>query len=137
MADNSLSLDSACSEAKRQKVECTRDAFDAFWSENNLQRVALLKAIEAATAEVFEKEVLAHKEGALQTQMRAVVLESNMAGIEEFGELWFVCIKAKMDRMTLCADWIGRLMLHCTDADWCAWLRRLGNAASAVRIRSI
>ena len=39
-----------------------------------------------------------------QTQMRAVVLESNMAGIEEFGELWFVCIKAKMDRMTLCAD---------------------------------
>jgi len=99
-------------EAKRQKVECTRDAFDAFWSENNLQRVALLKAIEAATAEVFEKEVLAHKEVALQTQMRAVVLESNMAGIEEFGELWFVCIKAKMDRMTLCADWIGWAMQH-------------------------
>jgi len=42
--------------------------------------------------------------------MRAVVLESNMAGLEEFGETWFACITAKMSRMTLCADWIVLLL---------------------------
>ena len=35
-----------------------------------------------------------------------MVLESNMGGLEEFGEKWYACVKAKMTRMNLCADWI-------------------------------
>jgi hypothetical protein len=72
-----------------------------------LVRVPLLKAIEAATATVYETEHLAKVEDpALRARMQAVVLESNLAGLEEFGDVWFQCIRAKMVRMTLCADWV-------------------------------
>ena len=91
---------------KRQKTaappavpEATRKGFAKWWSANSTraagipryQRVPLLKAIETATAQVYESEHL--------NQVGDVVLESNMAGIEEFGELWFECIRAKMVRM--------------------------------------
>ena len=33
-------------------------------------------------------------DAALQAQMRAVVLESNMAGLDEFGPRWFQCVEA-------------------------------------------
>lgn len=76
-----------------------------------LTRVPLLKAIEARTARLYEEEHLSKVEdAALRTSMRAVVLESNMAGLEEFGELWFKCIRAKMDRMTMCAEWVRNAM---------------------------
>ena len=66
------------------------------------------QAIESESGNVFEQTVLAAvSDEALRSQMRAVVLESNMAGLEEFGPLWFDCIKSKMERMTLCADWVA------------------------------
>jgi hypothetical protein len=88
----------------------TRASFESFWASDirqGLQRVPLLKAMEAATAAVYEREHLVKVEDeALRSHMKAVVLESNMAGLEEFGDVWFQCIKAKMVRMTLCADWV-------------------------------
>jgi hypothetical protein len=100
---------------KRQKTaappavpEATRKGFAKWWSANSTraagipryQRVPLLKAIETATAQVYESEHLNQVgDESLQVMMRRVVLESNMAGIEEFGELWFECIRAKMVRM--------------------------------------
>jgi len=94
---------------ERQGIpDTTREGFQKFVEENaGLQRVALLKAIEANSAKFWESTQLATQaDKVLQDQLRAVVLESNMAGIEEFGERWFQCVQAKMDRMTLCADWI-------------------------------
>ena len=84
------------------------------WRATNagLTRVALLKGIEAATAAEFKARLVELSDGdaAVQEAMVAVVLESNMAGLEEFGPLWFRCVRAKMERMTLCADWIGLAM---------------------------
>ena len=72
---------------KRQR---TASGFDAFWAneaEAKLQRVQLLKAIEAATARAFEADVLGEIEDKeWRQQVRRVVLESNMGGLEEFGE---------------------------------------------------
>lgn len=73
---------------------------------HEVRRVPLLKAIEDASAAAFEAETIDMvPDAALRKQIRAVVLESNMAGIEEFGETWYICIKAKMLRMSLCAEW--------------------------------
>lgn len=100
--------------AKRARLErtgipdTTRKSCKQFLEENTgLKRVTLLKAIEAGSAKHWAAtELTMQTDKALQEQLRAVVLESNMAGIEEFGERWFQCVKAKMDRMTLCADWM-------------------------------
>ena len=68
--------------------------------EGKLKRVTLLKAIEAATARVFEAVVLNRIEDEKwRQQVRRVVLESNLGGLEEFGEKWYACIKEKMKRM--------------------------------------
>lgn len=103
--------------AKRQRTE----GFDAFWSseaEGKLQRVPLLKAIEAATARAFEADVLEKIEDAeWRQQVRRVVLESNLGGLEEFGEKWYACIKEKMKRMNLCADWI----VHAMETEACGF----------------
>ena len=83
-------------------------AFSKWWpSHSSLQRVALLKAIEQATAELFEKEVL-DKEPSEERrkQFRAAVLESNLGGMEEFGAQWYECIAVKMTRMVMCAEFI-------------------------------
>ena len=92
----------------------TAAGFEAFWSsvaEGQLQRVPLLKAIEAATARVFEADVLDKiDDPAWRLQVRRVVLESNLGGLEEFGDEWYKCIKEKMRRMNLCADWIVQAM---------------------------
>lgn len=94
-------------QSKRQRTE---GGFDAFWNseaEGKLQRVPLLKAIEAATAHAFEADVLGKIEDEeWRQQVRRVVLESNLGGLEEFGEKWYACIKEKMKRMNICADWI-------------------------------
>ena len=29
-----------------------------------------------------------------------------MGGLEEFGEKWYACVKEKMKRMNLCAEWV-------------------------------
>ena len=71
----------------------------------------MLKEIETATAHAYEAHHLSKIEDeSLRAQTWAVVLESNMAGLEEFGETWFACIKQKMVRMNLCAEWIGHLL---------------------------
>ena len=84
---------------KRQR---TASGFDAFWdteAEGKLQRVQLLKAIEAATARAFETDVLGDIEDMeWRQQVRRVVLESNMGGLEEFGEKWYACVKEKVRR---------------------------------------
>eukprot|EP00928_Gymnodinium_smaydae_P078373 TRINITY_DN6224_c0_g2_i2.p1 TRINITY_DN6224_c0_g2~~TRINITY_DN6224_c0_g2_i2.p1 ORF type:complete len:586 (-),score=139.03 TRINITY_DN6224_c0_g2_i2:191-1948(-) len=93
----------------REVPASTRASLEKWWATHakGLQRVGLLKAIEEATAFLYEAEYLSKEpDDAVRKQMRAVVLESNMAGIKEFGELWFRCVKEKMVRMTLCADWI-------------------------------
>ena len=96
---------------KRDRPECS---FDVFWSseaEGKLQRVPLLKAIEAATAAQFESDVLGKiEDGEWRQQVRRVVLESNLGGLEEFGDKWYACIKEKMRRMNLCAEWIALAM---------------------------
>ena len=88
----------------------SENSFRSWWSaegNSKLQRIALLKAIEAATAAVYEREVLSLEPDARKrSQVRAVVLESNLAGLDEFGPEWYECIRAKMQRMTLCAEWI-------------------------------
>ena len=62
--------------------------FAAWWKSidgDKLQRVPLLKACEAATAALFEKEYLAKvPDEGMRKKMRAVALESNLAGLEEF-----------------------------------------------------
>ena len=91
---------------KRQRTET---GFGAFCNsaEGKLQRVALLKAIEAATARAFESDVLDKIDDAeWRQQVRRVVLESNMGGLEEFSEKWYACVKQKMMRMNICADWV-------------------------------
>lgn len=100
------------SESKRRKLDdsTNRASFQAWWDSGKaegLTRVALLKAIEEATAAEFEASVLSEEKcEIMRAQMRRVCLESNMAGLEEFGTDWFTCIRAKMVRMVLCADWI-------------------------------
>ena len=42
------------------------------------------------------------------------------AGLEEFGELWYKCVRAKMKRMTLCADWITLATMKNADASTAA-----------------
>jgi len=96
---------------KRQRTNLyTCIAFDTFWdseAKGKLERVQLLKAIEAATARAFETDVLGQIEDEeWRQQVRRVVLESNMGGLEEFGEKWYACVKEKMQRMNLCAEWI-------------------------------
>jgi hypothetical protein len=70
----------------------TQAAFDAWWGGGGASgkaRVPLLKAIEAATAALYERTHLsAVADATLQATMRRVVLESNLAGIDEFGPLW-------------------------------------------------
>lgn len=85
-------------------------SWPGFWEQKKqLKRVDLLKAIEASTAEIYEKEVLAKvTPDEKRERLRAVVLESNLAGIEEFGDEWFDCIRAKMFRMQLCAEFTVR-----------------------------
>ena len=73
------------------------------------KRVALLKQLVAASGEEWQRRALtkeAEPDDKRRKDLRRVVLESNLAGIEEFGEDWFYCISAKMDRMNLCADYI-------------------------------
>ena len=63
--------------------------------------------VEAETAAVYECEVLAKEPSEEQRKvLRAVVLESNLAGLEEFGDRWYAAIKSKMVRMQLCAEFI-------------------------------
>ena len=85
-----------------------RTGFDAFWNaaDGKLNRVPLLKAIEAATAQIFEDRLgnIADKEW--RQQVRRVVLESNMGGLKEFGNDWYACLREKMERMNLCAHWV-------------------------------
>jgi hypothetical protein len=51
--------------------------------------VVLLKSIEAATAVEFNLQVISAIDDAiLQATVRRVVMESNLAGIDEFGPLW-------------------------------------------------
>jgi hypothetical protein len=90
---------------KRQRSE----GFAAFQSspEGKLQRVPLLKAIEAATARAFQSDVLDKVDDEeWRQQLQRVVFESNMGGLEEFSEKWYACVKEKMKRMNLCADWV-------------------------------
>lgn len=87
--------------------------FATWWASYGckLQRVPLLKACEAETERLFESEYLAKIEDEkVREKMRAVALESNLAGLEEFGDLWYTCIKAKMVRMNLCADFVKSCM---------------------------
>ena len=71
----------------------------------NLQRVALLKALEENTKKSFITDVLEKESDAdLRKKISAVVLESNMAGIAEFSDEWFFLIKKKMYRMQLMRD---------------------------------
>eukprot|EP00929_Paragymnodinium_shiwhaense_P004664 TRINITY_DN10577_c0_g1_i1.p1 TRINITY_DN10577_c0_g1~~TRINITY_DN10577_c0_g1_i1.p1 ORF type:complete len:572 (-),score=153.64 TRINITY_DN10577_c0_g1_i1:210-1925(-) len=90
------------------------NTFEAFWSgqaEGKLQRVPLLKAVEAATARLFETDVLDKiDDQEWRQQVRRVVLESNMGGLEEFGEKWYDCVREKMKRMNFCAEWITLAM---------------------------
>jgi hypothetical protein len=92
-------------------TEATTTAFQEWWasiSTAGLSRVALLKAIEAETGALWARTALgAEADPAAAAQLKAVVLESNMAGIEEFGARWHACIAAKMDRMCLCADFVA------------------------------
>ena len=91
---------------KRQKTE---SGFASFCdsAEGKLQRVPLLKAIESATARAFESDVLDKIDDTeWRQQVRRVVLESNLGGLEEFSEKWYTCVKEKMKRMNLCADWV-------------------------------
>lgn len=100
---------------KRQPVpmDVVAMTFEFWWSDTGetLQRVELLKAIEKATAEVYEKHVLGKVEDeALRQQLRAVSLESNLAGLEEFGPEWYACIQSKMVRMELCTEFVSRAL---------------------------
>lgn len=98
----------------REVPAATRASFAKWYASEGkgLQRIALLKSIENATADAYEEEHIATQSDlSLRQQMKAVVLQSNMAGLEEFGEVWFKCIQAKMVRMTMCADWIVCAML--------------------------
>jgi hypothetical protein len=60
--------------------------------------------------EVHRLDLLAGGDARLRQSMAAVVLESNMAGLTEFDPVWYTCVRAKMERMTMCADWIGLAM---------------------------
>jgi len=120
----------------REIPAATQAGFDAFWSSEArgaLTRVALLKAIEGGTALAFEVEHLnAIEDESLKNNVRAVVLESNMAGIEEFGETWFACIRQKMLRMAMCADWIVLAMAQGDASGFDAFERALIRGASGM-----
>lgn len=94
------------SAAKRPRVDhgrdipdATREGFERWLGEQSNasqddkhfwpRRVALMKGIEKGSADMWEAKMLAeHSDLALQKHMRAVVLESNLAGLEEFGRHW-------------------------------------------------
>ena len=82
-------------------------AFSEWWPEHDkLQRVSLLKQIEASTADLYETAVLANEPSdEWRQQLRRVALESNLAGLDEFGDEWYRCITSKMIRMQLCASY--------------------------------
>ena len=83
----------------RDIPDATREGFERWLSEQSNasqddkhfwpRRVALMKGIEKGSADMWEAQMLAeHSDLVLQKHMRAVVLESNLAGLEEFGRHW-------------------------------------------------
>ena len=104
-------FDASMSPPTRRLVEqppsgLAASAFSEWWPEHDkLQRVSLLKQIEASTADLYETAVLASEPSdEWRQQLRRVALESNLAGLEEFGDDWYRCITSKMVRMQLCAS---------------------------------
>lgn len=84
---------------------------------DGLERVALLKKIDAVTTEIFRKSFVDTEEDAtFKRKVERVVFESNMAGIEEFSTEWHSLIKLKMKRMQLTRDFV------------CAAVNNLANA---------
>lgn len=98
----------------------SRAAFDAWSAEPAhaaLTRVALLKGIEAASGAAFRAASIdTEADPVVRQQLVQVVMESNMAGMAEFGPEWYKCISAKQDRMTLCAEWIVFALTKLGDA---------------------
>jgi len=77
---------------KDETKKSTTKSFEKWWASvvgSGLTRVPLLKSLEAATAIEYESTIMsALTDDPILPTLRAVVLESNMAGIEEFSPLW-------------------------------------------------
>ena len=74
---------------------------------SGLERVALLKKLDAATAAIFREAFInTEADEPFRRKIERVVCESNMAGIEEFSAEWHTLIKLKMRRMQLSRDFV-------------------------------
>jgi hypothetical protein len=82
-----------------------------------LERVALLKKIDAVTTGIFRKSFVdTEADAGFKRKIEKVVFESNMAGIEEFSSEWHTLIKLKMRRMQLTRDFVCAAINNLADA---------------------
>lgn len=87
-----------------EREHATKVYKDNFAELQTLQRVALLKRIEEVSGEAFFKSL--QVDPTELKQVARVVVESNMAGVEEGSERFFELLDHKARRMSLCRDMV-------------------------------
>ena len=85
----------------------------AFASLDGLQRVALLKKLEAMSEIAFRDRHMKTLSERDSSRVERVVFQSDLAGIEEFSDDWFYLISMKMKKVIT----FGEIMLRLSPKD--------------------